>query len=327
MRKNFALCLNDKYVPYACVTVKSIAEHEKAEDEIYIYVVSDFISADHRKTIKEVAGKTNVEILIVGDDKLADLPETALSWSIYAWYRILLPDILPSVHKILYLDCDVLVNDDLDDLFSIDMNGKSIAACVDIETHNPELYKRLEYDANLQYVCSGVLLMNLDRWRETDRCTHIIEYVKEHPEKLVCPDQDAINYVCRNDKMLLSPKYGVMVPYFRYEWFMREYYTEMPILIEKPCIIHFAAYQPWIYIKDKSMHSYLWWRTFWRLHSFPEVVMGYIESYMKYWIKMVLIRFKLAKPGTRFYFLDMYYYHGKIRAKDVYKRMRAMQNS
>lgn len=48
MRKDFALCLNDAYVPYACVVIKSIVEHIKQDDDVHIHLLSDYISDEHK---------------------------------------------------------------------------------------------------------------------------------------------------------------------------------------------------------------------------------------------------------------------------------------
>ena len=321
MRKDFALCLNDSYVPYACVVIKSIVEHIHEDDVICIHILSDNISDENKSFIYRTASNVNVRFYRIDNSCFfTSFPLIALSWSIYAWYRILLPVILDkTIHKVLYLDCDVLVNDDLDELFSIDMSGKSIAACVDIETRTPSLYERLGYDSKLQYICSGVMLINLDKWRECDISTQIMDFVKNYPEKLRCPDQDAINYVCRNDKIVLPPKYGVIVPYFRYKWFIKEHLFEVDELMYSPAIIHYAIYQPWIYYKNKSMHSYLWWKTYNNLHAYPQVKYKYAVSFIKYWIKVILIYLKVIKPGTKHYIFDLYYYHPRIKIEDVIK--------
>ena len=116
MRKDFALCFNDGYVPFASVTIKSILDNMQTDDDVHIHIISDYISVSHQAFIKEIAFNVDVKFYIINadDEVLTDLP--VMAWSIYAWYRILLPDLLDeSIHRVLYLDCDVLVNDNLDE--------------------------------------------------------------------------------------------------------------------------------------------------------------------------------------------------------------------
>ena len=72
-----------------------------------------------------------LDIVIVDDSKLKDLKDT---WTIYTWYRVLLPEIDGcSVHRVLYLDADTLVSENIEELFSLDMTGKAIAGTVDFQ--------------------------------------------------------------------------------------------------------------------------------------------------------------------------------------------------
>lgn len=322
MRKDFALCFNDGYVPYASVTIKSLVDRMSSSDDVHIHVISDFLSDAHKAFIKRIAPKTNVSFYIINanDALLADLP--VMTWSIYTWYRILLPQLLnKDIHRILYLDCDVIVNDNLDELFTMDMESKSIAACLDIQAYNPNHYRRLNYDSRLRYICAGVLLMNLDMWREKKLSHEIVDFAKTNREKIMWPDQDSINYICRDDKIILPSKYGVLVPFFREKDFVKEHLAEMKELIEKPAIVHYAGYQPWMYMKNKSIHRNLWWRTYYSLHAFPKIRYDYVLYFVKWWMKVALIYLKVIKPEDDMYVFSMYYYHPRIKKKDVYRLM------
>lgn len=328
MRKDFALCFNDVYVPYASVTIKSIVDNMNDSDEVFIHIFSDYLSISHQKFIKKILSnaycKCKCIYYIVGkkDESFFDnVP--VLTWSIYAWYRLLLPKYVgEEVEKILYLDCDVLVNDNLDYLFSIDIEKFSIAACLDIQAYNPFHYKRLNYESSLRYICSGVLLMNLDKWRKEDLAVKVKNFAIENACNLLWPDQDSINYICRDSKIILSPKYGVLVPFFRSENFIKEHLEQMNILIEHPAIIHYAGYQPWIYPKNKSMHAFLWWKKYNSLHAFPQVRIFNVWFFLKYWIKVLLIKLRAIRSGSRMYVFDMYYNHPRIKKEDVYNLMK-----
>lgn len=108
-----------------------------------------------------------------------------------------------------------------------------------------------------------------------------------------------------------------MVPYFRYEWFMKEHLDEMEEMMNNPAIIHYAIYQPWVYHRDKSMHSVLWWKTFNSLNAFSYIRYAYLKTLVKYWLKVLLIKFGVIRKGSRHYICDMYYYHPRIKKKDI----------
>lgn len=317
MRKDFALCFNDGYVPYAAVTIRSIADHMPQRDETHIHVVSDYVSEKHQRFLCRVAGSARVEFHFIPEDDATLEGVPVKEWGIYTWFRLFLPRYLPEVGRVLYLDCDVLVNDALDELFTMDMRGQSVAACLDTQAYDLRHYARLGYDAGLRYVCAGVLLMDLARWRSGSLPERMVAYARAHRDRIEWPDQDAINYVCREDKIILPPRYGVLVPFFRHAAFIREHLSQMDGLMEAPAIIHYAGYQPWLYFKDKSMHSRLWWHTFWRLHAFPKVPVVYALHFVWYWAKVAGLALRIIRPGSRWDVSRWYYDHPRVKRRDV----------
>ena len=148
-----------------------------------------------------------------------------MAWSKYTWYRVYLPELLPkSVGRVLYLDCDVCVTDQLDELFDMDMEEKAIAGVLDPESYSDSVYDRLGYSSDKKYICAGVLMMNIHYWRKADISEKVLDYGKTYPEKTLFPDQDAINVICQDVKVILSPKYS---PFLRIaKFFEKEEWNE-----------------------------------------------------------------------------------------------------
>lgn len=312
MRQDFCLCCNDKYVPYAAVTIKSVIANSSKEEEIHIHILSDFISKRNQRRLTTLCNDNiYIHTYIISDIKTIHGLVTGV-WSIYTWYRLLLPNILEKdIHRVLYLDCDVLINDNVQSLFTIDLSGKTIAACIDTQAYNKDGRMRLCYDSYMNYVCAGVLLINLDKWREEKTHEKIIAFAKANSELLLFPDQDAINVICQNDKIILPPKYGVLVTYFTNSDFIKQHLGEIEGIFDNPSIIHYAGYQPWVFEKDKSPHSYLWWKTYYNLRSFPEVLIHYWESIIKYYVKKFLKGFGIFCSNDK-YSTVKYYNHPRI---------------
>jgi len=332
MRKDFALCFNDRYAPYACVTIRSIAESMRRDDEVYIHLLIDKkLSLRSKKNIKEsvvsASGiKIGVEFYEIGEDTvLAMLPETIIGgWSIAAWYRVLLPKLLGTdIHKVLYLDCDVIVNDNLDELFTMDISNKSLGGCVDVFlNYDASVYKRLQYDKSKGYICSGVLLLNLDYWRQCNLEKQLLDYAVENMSKIKFFDQDTINYVCQDSKIILPPRYGVMTQYFTHKPFLEEHMREMHEMMKSPAIIHYAGCQPWVYSRNKALHSFLWWKHYRGLYKWPEIQIQYIIFFFRHIIKTVLIKLQFVKPDLDWSRLNF----PKIKEKDVLRLMSNMSS-
>ena len=128
-----AFCVNDGYAQYIMVTIKGLLENNS--NPIVIHVLSDYISERNVAQLKDLVSSypfAELKVVIVDDSKLRGLKDT---WTIYTWYRVLLPEILDkNVHRALYLDADVLVTGDIEKLFRLDMTGKAIAGTIDFQS-------------------------------------------------------------------------------------------------------------------------------------------------------------------------------------------------
>ena len=90
------------------------------------------------------------------------------------------------------------------------------------------------------------MLMNLDYWREKDLSKTIIKWGYDHNDIIRFPDQDTINYLCRDSKIVLPLRYGIMDYFFKTDSFYQEPYAqELRDCIEHPAIIHYAGMNPW----------------------------------------------------------------------------------
>ena len=185
-----------------------------------------------------------LNVVIVDDSKLRGLKDT---WTIYTWYRVLLPEILDKdVHRVLYLDADVLVTGNIGELFRLDMTGKAIAGTIDFQSKDISTYKRCGYEPEKEYVCAGIMLMNLDYWREHDIANQVVRWGRDNNDRIQFPDQDSINYICRNAKILLPLKYDIVDGFFHDDYYYQHYPRELRECVDAPVIIHYAGQAPWV---------------------------------------------------------------------------------
>ena len=245
--KHFAFCVNDAYVPYIAVTIKSIRIHHP-DEELVFHILTDGVSEKNRARLQdEVADAPGISchIITVDRSKVCRLRKGKQHESV--WYRVLLPEYLSDdVHRILFLDADTLVTGSLDALFDLDLDGRSVAGCLDPLSFSADTFERLEYAPELKYLCAGVLMINLDYWREHGLEERIIAFATDQAEQLRFWDQDAVNYVCRDTKLVLPLRYGVMSCFFWPAWVGRiGSKEELRECLLNPAIIHFAGNAPW----------------------------------------------------------------------------------
>ena len=135
--------------------------------------------------------------------KVADyFPETGANykqkWSYFAMLRCAAEHLFTASKRVLWLDCDTIIDGDITELFEMDMAGYLYAGCKEYEK------SRTVGD----YINTGVLVMNLEEIRKTPGFTDsLIDMLNR--EKLECPDQDAINILAKGKIKFLDSKYNV----------------------------------------------------------------------------------------------------------------------
>ena len=132
---NILFTLNDAFVPQVATCMCSIFENNQSVEDIAIYLVGEKISEKNKEKLAEFTQNYDHTIHFI---ELNDLTEyidfdfDTNGWSSIVLARLLLDKLLPSdLDKILYLDGDTLVLDDLSDLWNMDLLEKSIGLSLD----------------------------------------------------------------------------------------------------------------------------------------------------------------------------------------------------
>jgi lipopolysaccharide biosynthesis glycosyltransferase len=133
--------------------------------------------------------------------------KTTRDWSIMTWARLLLPCFLPEdMDKVLYLDCDTVIDGSLKLLWDTDIDGYSVAGVLDCVAYAIAERERTLDLLSKPYINAGVLLVNLEKWRGNRLSEKTILYAQNHPD-LTYVDQDAINELI-GEKKILDIKYN-----------------------------------------------------------------------------------------------------------------------
>ncbi len=233
---------NDEYAQHLGVMLTSLLKKTKNRDAINIYIIDGNISADNKRKLNRVVGRYKKEIVFLtpATSLKEALPEDSTIGYITkeTYFRIFLPTLLDNtIKKALYLDCDLIVRKDISELWDVNVENHALGA-VDESVlfgwdKKERLMEELGMPTDAPYFNAGVLLLNLERWRETDVSNRLVEYLQLHPN-LTYMDQDALNAVLLNDWLPLDYKWN----YTTYHW--------DPLPHIKPAIIHFCGwYKPW----------------------------------------------------------------------------------
>lgn len=201
MKKNeFAVVLasdNRGILPLS-VTVFSLLNTAGPETFYKIYVLSDGIDGENRASVERLAAPFDCRLEFIDVSGILeehDFPHTE-QWPVPAWGRVFIPELLKEERgNILYLDIDVLVCRDLTELFRTNMDGKAVGVVFEnFSRPGSHFNERLEMPLTCTgYFNSGVLLMNVDVFRERNLVRAVLDYAVTHRDRLTCPDQDALN--------------------------------------------------------------------------------------------------------------------------------------
>lgn len=266
---NIVCATDENYVPYCGIMLTSVFENNQ-DREVNVYVLIDKALSDKAVSkLKKLEEKYNqkVNFCIVDKSFFENFPIKGIGTehlSIVTYYRIYAADLLPEyVDKVLYLDCDIIVNDSIGELFDIDWTNIAIAGVPDMCIEWQEFYDRLQYDKSLGYFNAGVVLMNLDYWRKHNIGQQCLDYLANNYDRIENNDQDVLNYVMREKKRMLPIKYNYQTLFldpYCYDTFSKQ--MQQDVLNEKsPKIIHYAAkLKPWMAYAYSFPFYSLWQR-------------------------------------------------------------------
>ncbi len=237
---NICLSCDDKYSQYAGVVIVSILLNAQDDEDFRFYILDSNISQENKDKILSLKTIKNFEISFVRIDE--NLFETYKNIgthsyiSLSTFYRLKLPSILPEIDKILYLDCDVVVNSSLKDLYDTDIHGFYAAGVIDTAVKSSGYVPEL--DKGNIYVNAGVLLLNLEKMRKDEIEKQFEQYTTENFQTIRVGDQEILNKVCQGNIKQLESYWNVQSSNF----VNRSDYTN------KPKIIHYIGRQkPWIF--------------------------------------------------------------------------------
>ena len=271
MKISIAYAPDDNYVNQTVVSMKSALEHNEQVEFIIMY---SKLSAESMQKLGAVGG--SLRLIKMDESQFADL--TLSKWvTVQAWFRIKLPDLCKDLDKVLYLDCDTLIRGNLDELFSMDLTGKYLAGVKDVWGVS-KYVKRLGMKSGV-YVNSGMLLFNCNYCRKEHFFDKVVDFAKNNAKIIEFCDQDSINKVVDEYKLVISPKYNLMDTWWRggYYEFEGEEETEYLQAKENPVIAHLTGLKP-AFKGCGNKFKDEWWEVAKKTKIYDELLKDYMAS-------------------------------------------------
>ena len=194
---------NDRYVPYLDVAIISLIDHASAENEYRINILKTDITEHNQEIItRHATDNVSIEFYDVKQmlepvkEKLPDM----FYYSLAAYYRFFIETAFPQYDKAIYLDCDVILLNDIAKLYETDVTGKLLAAAYEQNTdRSPAFTNYVEDIIGIPYKTyfnSGVMVMNLAEFRKNKVQEQFLWMLTEYHFDSLAPDQEYLNVIC-----------------------------------------------------------------------------------------------------------------------------------
>lgn len=210
--------LHDKdghYSVWVGTVMQSILEH--TDSKLCFHILHDeTVSEENKRKLTQVAHQKgdSIQFHFIDTAIFDDVKERLHRFTVGTMFRLMLPEKLPNLDKIIYLDADLLVNIDIKELWNIDISNYFVAGVRDYGTchHTFTPYPVREGMVDRQnYINAGVLILNLDKIRSYGNMKNqSIQYLIDNPESSLF-DQDALNVIYKNSILLLDEKWNNFV--------------------------------------------------------------------------------------------------------------------
>lgn len=256
------LATNKNYCLPCVVTINSIIQNADKTKKYAVFVLhSELDNTDIEHLESMCTDNVFVHCISVDINRLVgnNFDYTTAHYSKEMYYRILIADMFGIYNKVIYIDCDLVLNTDIANLYQTDLCDNVIAAVI-----NPVIYST-DYIKNTlgvdpeKYFNSGVLIINIKKFKELkikERCLNLLQEIKS----LRFPDQDVLNIACQGSVLYLDIRWN-------YQWFFKIDNIQLPTYCKEqydmassnPYIIHYSSgKKPW---KMRNLrYAELWWK-------------------------------------------------------------------
>ena len=255
--------VDDNYVKYLSVALISLIQNASRGFNYRIIILYRSLSEDCKNKLKKIEQEGfsiefyNIEPLV----NSLNLYSRA-HYSISMYYRLFIPRILHSYSKAIYLDCDIVVNYDISQLFILDMGENWVQAAPNLLNNEMRRYTKWRMNIDYpKYFNSGVLVIDIKKWNDNRVLYKCLELLDKYRD-LVCPDQDVLNIVCNGKVHYLDLSWNYAWQHIVLDSSLSEDQQKIinDISPQEVKIVHYTSgVKPWKLDNWKNPYGKQWW--------------------------------------------------------------------
>ena len=257
---NILFSSDDNYARHMGVAIYSILLHNADVEMIRFFVIDNRISQPNIEKLKSVVhGFKNADISFFPFDKYENQLHLNLTWpiSLSSYARLFIGEVLPEeIDRVIYMDCDIVVDGSLKELWDEDLKDNCLGAIQDIVPYKTKTAVGLL--PNQPYFNAGVLLIDMTRWRKRFIGKQCLSFIESHEGRISHHDQGVLNGILCEQCKRLTLKYNVMtihfiLPQYKITRLFKDeavFYDAVEIeeAVNNPFILHFTpslTNRPW----------------------------------------------------------------------------------
>jgi lipopolysaccharide biosynthesis glycosyltransferase len=235
------VCICDNhYAILLAALIKSIEVNHHSSEKIEFYIVEDLITNTNKtrinKSVKDTQ-KINIHWLpmktCLPENAKIPLDKSSLPLNIYT--RLFIPHFMPKhIEKVIFLDVDMIVLEDISKLWLTDLNDKIVGAVQDqfiqivSKWGGVSNYEQLGIEPDNKYFNAGLMIIDIKKWQEANITDKVIDCIFDNSSLAQFQDQYGLNAVLAKEWYELDPLWN------------RFAYSEE----KRPFLIHFTGRKP-----------------------------------------------------------------------------------
>jgi len=247
--------VDNRFALPLAASIESALDHLGPDERLDIHIVDGGLSERNRSRLQRSFTGRPCRLTFVSPGRgTVDSLKVGGAITVATYYRLLIPRILPDHANAIYLDADVIVQADLRALWDTPLDDYYLLAVQDQGVRvisgpfGLPNYKSLGVPEGTKYFNAGVLVLNLEKWRQEHVAETIVDYVSQHPQHIRFHDQDGLNAILWRHWRPLDPRWNQMAQILRLRTADESPFD--PLTFEhvrgNPYIIHYSsADKPW----------------------------------------------------------------------------------